>query len=234
MVGVSASLDLASEDFVRASCEGLPAAAALGAPAGSVGPGGSTHPSTSPSSLPLHFSSSSQPSPAPSSSSSSSGSGLGGLLGGGNSSGSSSSSSSSEGLPGLSGRAGPGAGQQGNAEGSFMGGPFTMFTGSPQGEGWREEHLAYVLRRPVGGPSYITPLSVEQLVAAMASTARRCKVRTHATAAACARTHAGHASTSRLTCRAQAWILMVHRGQFCYYHQLWHAGWVREQLQHVG
>ena len=129
--------------------------------AGTVGPSSSSFSST-----PLHLPSS-QASSSSSSSPSTSNSHDSNML-------SKAFGENSRGQPG-SGSSNPLLGQHNTHAAS---GPLSGLIGGQQGDGGRggEECLAYVLRRPVGGPSYITPLSVEQLVSTMSNTARRCRV----------------------------------------------------------
>ncbi|KAF5842535.1 hypothetical protein DUNSADRAFT_6779 [Dunaliella salina] len=145
-------------------------------PAGTIGPSG-THDQTKTTytTAPLHL-------PSATTSGGSSSPGSRGSSEGAVGPGASTSSSSGGGFgsyfqSGSSGGSNPSA--QGGGEKSVFSGPFPgLLSGQGDGRGGGgggEESLAYVLRKPVVGPSYITTLSVDQLVAAMSNTARKCR-----------------------------------------------------------
>eukprot|EP00967_Tisochrysis_lutea_P046976 scaffold57155_cov22-Tisochrysis_lutea.AAC.2 len=149
-------------------------------PAGTVSPSGTHNQTATFSSAPLHLpsASSSGGSSVPESRGSSEG------AAGPSSSTSSSNSGNSSGFGGYFqsgsfGGSNPSA--QGGGDKSVFAGPFPGLINGQRdirgGGGDGEESLAYVLRKPVVGPSYITTLSVDQLVAAMSNTARKCRVR---------------------------------------------------------
>jgi len=147
-------------------------------PAGTVSPSGTHNQTATFSSAPLHLpsASSSGGSSVPESRGSSEG------AAGPSSSTSSSNSGNSSGFGGYFqsgsfGGSNPSA--QGGGDKSVFAGPFPGLINGQRdirgGGGDGEESLAYVLRKPVVGPSYITTLSVDQLVAAMSNTARKCR-----------------------------------------------------------